>query len=500
MTSTSEPTSTAKTSLEALPPPYSDGVTMKLNKQQNETTIRAATVTFPEYIANPSGNEATHMLVPIPTAAAGILNSQDRSWRRRKRVLFFTIVLLALYFIYRRRIHYFQGFHSKGLFPGYEYPPEGLIPEDEFEDPVPCAAEASTPVYPENRLITIPGDASKFALTVLGVGMGEINLEIVDDLVDGLALRQRRQPRSDPVLVAGLAAVTCNGGVAVSGPATIAGSADGHIRLESQIGSIRVVNVDVASEVPLSVGTNSGSIFLEGISADCLVIETNYGTVTIKNITLAVSGSLRTRTGPGAISVRELHGAFIFFNISTYSGPISVSEVSRNGAATSTAYVLLASGHGPIDLHDFDLGPNVTVDIQGANGVASVKNLKVGSVVALSARSGEMSIKGLSGTFHSVEASSQFGGVSIAKVDLDKSTPVQFHVKSSVGPAIVDLSGFVGHFEVCTNYGLASVTGSELHFQRQTRTEVVGERGDTGPHVLTVFAGRNASAVLTGDA
>ncbi|KAJ1553620.1 hypothetical protein HK405_007393, partial [Cladochytrium tenue] len=129
-----------------------------------------------------------------------------------------------------------------------------------------------------------------------------------------------------------------------------------------------------------------------------------------------------------------------------------------------------------------------------------------------------MSIKGLSGTFHSVEAISQFGGVSIAKVDLDKSTPVQFHVKSGVGPAIVDLelraayhapglnrrsprpsqSGFVGHFEVCTNYGLASVTGSELHFQRHTRTEVVGERGGkrggTGPLVLTVFAGRNASA------
>ncbi|KAJ1568517.1 hypothetical protein HK405_001038, partial [Cladochytrium tenue] len=359
MTSTSEPNSTAKAPLPPLP--YSDGVTLKLNKQQNEINIRTDAVTSPEYIADPSGNEATNLLVPIPAAeAAGILNSQDRSWRRRKRLLFFTIILLALYLIYRRRIHYLQEFHSKELFPGYEYPPEGLIPEYEFEDPVSCVAEASTPVYPDNRLITIPGDASKFALTVLGVGIGRIELEIVDDLVGGIevethfhippgtptdsvsvdyvyedatgqakvvvntprclpiercsedyydadsvaalgpqpedtwhcvavASRVRvprppanasvpelrlsaqhmsinarlHSPGSDPVLVAGLAAVTGNGGVAVSGPATIAGSADGHFRLESHMGSIRVVDVDVASEVPLSVGTNSGSIFLE---------------------------------------------------------------------------------------------------------------------------------------------------------------------------------------------------------------------------------------------
>ncbi|KAJ1562111.1 hypothetical protein HK405_015779, partial [Cladochytrium tenue] len=197
----------------------------------------------------------------------------------------------------------------------------------------------------------------------------------------------------------------------------------------------------------------------QGISADYLVAETKYGTITAKNITLALSGSLCTRIGAGAVAVKELIGAFIFFNISTHSGSISVSEVSRNGAATSATDVLLASVFGPIDLHDFDLGPNVTVtvDVQRGDREVSVmnavankltatigghimaENLKVGSVVTLSGRYGEMSIKGLSGTFHSAEVSSQLGGVSIAKVDLDKSTPVQLHVKSRVGSAAVDL-------------------------------------------------------------
>ncbi|KAJ1562110.1 hypothetical protein HK405_015778 [Cladochytrium tenue] len=127
-------------------------------------------------------------------------------------------------------------------------------------------------------------------------------------------------PGSDPVLVAGLAAVA-RGFVTVSGPATIAGSADGRIRLESLSGSIRVVDVDVAPEVPLSVGSNSGSIFLE-------------------NITLAVSGSLRADR---AVSVKDLHGAFFSFNIWTQSGLISVSEVSRSGAPTSATDVLLVS-------------------------------------------------------------------------------------------------------------------------------------------------------------
>ncbi|KAJ1562047.1 hypothetical protein HK405_000409 [Cladochytrium tenue] len=575
----------------ALPPFYAAGVPQQLHKQRPVADGYAPDAAATEYTANPSGNEATHMLIPIPAdAAKGFLNSRDRpKCHRRKRFLFITIALLVLYFIHRRRIHHhsFQG-----------YPPEGLIPEYEFEDPVRCATEASTPVYPDNRLITIPGDASKLALTVLGVGVGKIDLQVVDELIGGIEvethfhltpgiplesvwvdylydettghaevivntlqslpaggcsedfydagsitgfnpqpapeaswprcvavasrvrvprplanasvpeLRLSAQymsigarlhaPETDPVVVAGLEAVTRAGSVAVSGPVTIAGAADGQVRITTLYGSVRVADVKVASDVLLSVGTNAGPI---GISTDYLVAEAHSGSVTAKNITLAVSGNLQTHSG--IVAVKNLSGGFSSFNVSTDSGPIHVSEVSRGGAATSATDVLLAAKSGQININNFDLGSDVTVDAEGANGGVFITNIEVGSALTLSVQSGDISVQELSGAFQSVEASSYSGGVSLAKVDLDKSSPAVLHVKSTFGSAGVDLSGFLGHFEVRANRGSASVTGSELHFQRHTQTEVVGERGGppTGPHILTVSAGTGrASAKLVGDA
>ncbi|KAJ1566294.1 hypothetical protein HK405_010398, partial [Cladochytrium tenue] len=257
-----------------LPPlPYSDGVTLKLNKQQNEINIRTDAVTSPEYIANPSGNEATNLLVPIPAAsAAGILNSQDRSWRRRKRIELEIVDDLVGGIKVETHFHIPPGIPTDSVSVDYVHDDATGQPKvvvntqrclpiercsEDFYDADSVAALGPQPqdtwhcvaVASRVRVPRPPANASVPELRLSAQHMS-INARL-------------HSPGSDPVLVAGLAAVIGNGGVAVSGPATIAGSAVGHFRLESHMGSIRVVDVDVASEVPLSVGTNSGSIFLE---------------------------------------------------------------------------------------------------------------------------------------------------------------------------------------------------------------------------------------------
>ncbi|KAJ1562046.1 hypothetical protein HK405_000408 [Cladochytrium tenue] len=588
MTSTSASTAKALPAAPPPPPPPYSGSSPMPPQQIQVQNANNAYVVAPAYAPNPSlGNESTQLLIPISSEVArDILNSQDRSRRRRKRFLFFGIVLLVLYLIHRRRMHYYQG-----------YPSEGIIPEYEFEQPVFCAAQTSTPVYPENRLITIPGDASKLALTVLGVGVGKIDLEVVDGLVGGIEvethfhltpdiptdsvsvdyvydkttghaevivntprclpvgkcaddafdafldswnrcvavasrvrvprppgnrsvpeLRLSAQsmsigarlhaPATDPVLVAGLSATTRSGSIAVSGPATIAGAADGRVRIATSSGSVHVTDVGVTHGVPLSAGTNSGSISLERLKADDLFAETT-------------SGSITAKTNSGSVTVETLRGSFSSFNVTTTSGSIRVSDVSRGGAATSETALFLEARSGRISITNFDLGPDVTINAGAESGGVSVENavletltastgsgrisgenLSVGSALELTVRSGGIGVHGLSGSFQSVKANSYTGSVSLSNVVLSKSDSTAIHVKSDKGSARAELSGFSGHFEVRADRGSASVTGTDLHFRTHSRTVAVGDRGGqpTGPHQLTVVSGTgSASADLSGD-